>query len=155
MPQLYKVTKAFLSTEKDSKEPQVIQTQGGPAHKFMVQVANQPVDGWFSILKKPGNEVKEGDEIYGEITENQWGKPNFKRMQNPNEGFGGQRQSAPSTPSTSSQPSGSLEEKVDYLISLVENFLDTKQSTGKAQAGADFVPKDTPDGPVDLSSLDY
>ena len=151
MAQIFIVDKAFLSTDQNTKEVQVINTPGGEMHKYMVQVKNQPIQGWFSVLKKPGNEVKPGDELYGEIVENNWGKPQFNRAQKPY-GNDAPRQSAPVI---TSQPSGSVEEKLDYLISLVENFLDAQDSGRKAQAGANTVPTDIDDGPVDLSSLDY
>ena len=153
MAQTFIVDKAFISTDQNTKEVQVINTPGGEMHKYMVQVKNQPIQGWFSVLKKPGNEVKPGDELYGEIVENNWGKPQFNREKRP---FGNDapRQSAP-TQSTSSQPAGSVEEKLDYLISLVENFLDAHEGRTNSQAGTDTVIEDIDDGPVDLSSLDY
>ena len=153
MAQTFIVDKAFLSTDQNTKEVQVIKTPGGEMHKYMVQVKDQPVKGWFSVLKKPGNEVKPGDELYGEIVENNWGKPQFNRAQKPY-GNDAPRQSAP-TQATSSQPAGSVEEKLDYLISLVENFLDAQEGRTNSQAGTDTFPTDIDDGPVDLSSLDY
>lgn len=150
MAQTFIVDKAFLSTDRDTKEVQVINTPGGEMHKYMVQVKNQPIQGWFSVLKKPGNEVKPGDELYGEIVENNWGKPQFNREQKP---FGNDapRQSAPQA----SQPSGDTEAKLDYIISLLENFLDAQGGRANSQAGADTVAKDIDDGPVDLSQLEY
>ena len=153
MPRFYTVSKAFQGKDRETGEPEVINTKGGEAHKWLVQVEDQPVHGWFSVLKKPGNEVKPGDQLYGVIEENNYGKPQFTRMQAPQDGQG-QTQSAP-TQATSSQPAGSVEEKLDYLISLVENFLDAQDSGRKAQTGTDAVPKDIDDGPVDLSQLDY
>ena len=151
MAQTFIVDKAFLSTDQNTKEVQVINTPGGEMHKYMVQVKNQPIQGWFSVLQKPGNKVKPGDELYGEIVENNWGKPQFNRAQKP---YGNEapRQSAPAQ---TSQPSEEMEAKLDYIISLLENFLDSQGSGRNAQAGTDTVPTDIDDGPVDLSSLDY
>lgn len=149
MPQAFKVVKAFQSTNRETGEPDVVKTQGGEMHKFMVQVENQPVQGWLQILKKPGNEVKPGDELYGDIVENNWGKPQFNRAQKP---FDGNAQGqAPAQ--TASQPSGDLEDKVDYLISLVENFLDS-QGVQRPAATNESAPSDD-DGPADLSKLGY
>lgn len=153
MAQTFIVDKAFLSTDKNTKEVQVINTPGGEMHKYMVQVKNQPIQGWFSVLKKPGNEVKPGDELYGEIVENNWGKPQFNRAQKPY-GNDAPRQSAPAQ-ATSSQPSGNMEEKLDYLISLVENFLDAQGVGVNPKKTVDTVPTDIDDGPVDLSQLEY
>lgn len=146
MPQVWKVVKAFQSTNRDTGEPDVIKTRGGDMHKFMVQVENQPVDGWLQLLKKTGNKVEKGDELYGDIVENNYGKPQYVRADRPQEMRTGSGQ-------VKSQPSGELEAKVDYLISLVENFLDAQGS--KKPAGASNSPKADDDAPADLTSLDF
>lgn len=151
MPQVWKVKKAFQSTNRETGEADVVKTQGGDMHKFMVQVEGQPIDGWLQILKKPGNEVKQGDELYGDIVENNWGKPQFNRAQRPQEGFGTSPSPAAST--QPSQPSGELEAKVDYLISLVENFLDS-QGVSRPEPATESATSDD-DGPADLSKLGY
>lgn len=136
-----KVAKAFQSTDRETKEPQVINTRGGEMHKYMVQFEGR--SDWIGILKKPGNEVKQGDVLFGDIIEDgQWGKPEFKKGERP---FGAAAQTA--------QPSGELEDKVDYLISLVENFLERYEGKSVAQApvGTDIAD----DGKVDLSELPY
>lgn len=164
MPKVFVVDKAFLSTEADKKTPQVINTQGGEMHKFMVQFKDQSIPGWIGILKKPGNQVNVGDEMYGVIEENNWGKPQFTRMQLPQDGSvqlktGGapaptQQAAAPKQQST--QPSGTVEEKLDYLITLVEGFLESQgNSPTRTQTTNDVSPEDIEDGPVDLSQLDY
>lgn len=136
------VAKAFQSTDRDTKEPQVVNTKGGEMHKYMVQFEGRK--DWIGILKKPGNEVKAGDTMYGDIIEDgQWGKPEFKKAERP---FGAAAQSA--TPVAS----GDLEAKIDYLTSLVENFLERQEGRGADKAS----PTDTPDDvPVDLSELPY
>lgn len=162
MPKIYTVEKAFLSTvSKEDKSPQVVQTKGGEMHKYMVQFEDQPIKGWIGILKKPGNKVSEGDEMYGVIEENNWGKPQFTRMQLPQDGSITLKTSnsapaasqAPSAPKLAS-PSSETEDKLDYIISLLENFLDVKDKR-EAQTGTDESPSDIDDGPVDLSQLDY
>ena len=150
MAQTFIVDKAFLSTDQNTKEVQVIKTPGGEMHKYMVQVKDQPVKGWFSVLKKPGNEVKPGDELYGEIVENNWGKPQFNRAQKPY-GNDAPRQSAPQT----SQPSEEMEAKLDYIIGLLENFLDAQGVGVNPKKAVDEGPTDIDDGPVDLSQLEY
>ena len=85
MPQVWKVSKAFQSTNRETGEPDVIKTKGGDMHKFMVQVENQPVDGWLQLLKKIGNKVEKGDELYGDIVENNYGKPQYVRADRPQE----------------------------------------------------------------------
>lgn len=161
MPKVYTVEKAFLSTvSKEDKSPQVIQTKGGDMHKYMVQFKDQPIQGWIGILKKPGNKVSEGDEMYGVVEENNWGKPQFTRMQLPQDGSVTLK-SAGSAPASSQAPSapkqatsGSVQEdKLDYIISLLENFLNIKDQP--QQAPASQGSSDVDDAPVDLSQLDY
>jgi len=138
------VAKAFQSTDKDTKEPQVIQTRGGEMHKYMVQFEGR--SDWIGILKKPGNEVKAGDKLYGNLIEDgQWGKPEFKGEQRP---FGETPQAQKSQPVV--KASGELEEKVDYLISLVENFLESQKGTAGTQS---TTVNDTP--PINLDELNY
>ncbi len=161
MPKVFKVEKAFLSTQEDKKTPQVINTQGGEMHKYMVQFENQSIPGWIGILKKPENSVNVGDEMYGVLEENNWGKPQFTRMQLPQDGSVRLNTGAPSanaTPAakpTSSQPAGSVEEKLDYLISLVENFLESQGAKPAAAAPVKANPADDGEAPVDLSQIDY
>lgn len=146
MAQEYTVTKAFQSTDQGTKEVTIVPTKGGDMHKFLVQVANQPVAGWLNILKKPGNEVKEGDKLFGDITENQWGKPQFTKADRP---FGSEAQTAAAAPVAS----GDLEAKIDYLTSLIENFLEHYQGT--KTAATDVTPGTDGDGQVNLSELPY
>lgn len=157
MTQVWKVAKAFQSTDAETKQPQIVKTQGGDNHKFMVQVEGQPVPGWIGILKKIGNEVKPGDEIYGDVVENNWGKPQFNRAQLPQDGSvrlnGGSAptaQAAAPARATTAQPSGSTEEKLDFIISLLENFLNSQKGTNPTPNTTDDE-----DGPVDLSQIDY
>lgn len=162
MPKVFAVEKAFLSTvSKEDKTPQVVETKGGEMHKYMVQFKDQSIPGWIGILKKPGNAVNEGDEMYGVLEENNWGKPQFTRMQLPQDGSVVLKTagSAPASSQAASgpsktQPSGDLETKVDYIISLLENFLDS-QGVAKPQAAAQRPSTDDGEAPVDLSEIDY
>lgn len=156
MAKVWKVSKAFQSTDAETKEPQIVKTQGGDNHKFMVQVEGQPVDGWIGILKKPGNEVKVGDELYGDIVENNWGKPQFNRSQLPQDGSvrlnsgSAPAKQAQTVQKATVQPSGSVEEKLDFIISLLENFLGAKEASEPTQPI-----KDDGDEAVDLSDIEY
>lgn len=159
MPKVFKVEKAFQSTvSKEDKTPQVITTKGGEMHKYMVQFENQAIPGWIGILKKPGNAVNEGDEMYGVLEENEWGKPQFTRMQLPQDGSVKLNSGAPSTSNApqaapnAPQASGELEAKVDYLISLVENFLES-QGVAKPKPANKGLEAD--DQPINLDELDY
>jgi len=158
MPKVFVVEKAFLSTQEDKKTPQVVNTQGGEMHKFMVQFKDQEIEGWIGILKKPGNEVNVGDEMYGVLEKNNWGKPQFTRMQLPQDGSvvlktAGTAPAASQAPQkASTAPSGEDSDKLDYIISLLENFLDS-QNIDRPQAATQGAQDG--DAPVDLSQIDY
>lgn len=156
MAQSYRVSKAFLSTDQNTKQPQVVNTPNGPFHKYMVQVEDQPVQGWFGVLKKVGNAVNPGDELYGDIVENNWGKPQFNRAQKP---FDGQAQAAPQQAAPQQAPAhqGNTSvtlEMVYQEVKLVRGLLENQFRAQKA-SGADYAPEDIDDGPVDLSQIDY
>lgn len=144
--QYWTVTKAFQGKAKDSDEPEVVPTKGGDAHKWLVQVENQPVAGWFSVLKKPGNTVEVGSQLYGTIEENNWGKAQFTRMQEPQDGS---RPAATNAAPKQSNGNRSTDEKLDYIISLLEN-----RFRATSERRADVSPEDIDDKPVDLSELD-
>jgi hypothetical protein len=149
MAREYKVSKAFLSTD-DEKQPQIVKTRGGDNHKFMVQVEDQPVEGWMGILKKPGNEIKVGDTLYGDIVENSWGKPQFNRAERPEGNYQApaQQQAPQSTGDNSKVTLEDLGDKLDYVIGMLENqFPDAGNFKASAQA--------PDDGPVDLSEIPY
>lgn len=154
MPQVWKVKKAFQSSNRETKEPDVVKTQGGDMHKWMAQVEGQPVDGWLQILKKPGNELSEGDELYGDIVENNWGKPQFNRANRPQEMQGG----APAAPAAAPAPQNSgnasndaIMAELKYIRGLLENQFRVAPAAGPAQSPA----SDDGDGPVDLTQLNY
>lgn len=160
MPKVFKVEKAFLSTEADKKTPQVVTTKGGEMHKFMVQFENQGIPGWIGILKKPGNVINQGDEMYGVIEENQWGKPQFTRMQLPQDGSvqlktsnAPAETSAPAPKVQEGQVNGTVEEKLDYIIGMLEAHFQPNATTG-TPARRDESPTDIDDGPINLDDLD-
>jgi hypothetical protein len=180
MPKVFTVTQAFLSTDKETKEPQLVPTKGGPMHKYMVQFENQSIPGWVSILRKPDSPaVVEGDQFYGVLEENDWGKPQFTRMQTPQDGSvqlnqGGTKAPAAQSAGTVPQSNGSrgalpvastkaqssrdeeLHEKVDFLISLVEQLAESQGIAVRAvTANGDSDPSDDDTAPLDLSEIPY
>lgn len=164
MPKVFKVEKAFLSTEQDKKTPQIVNTQGGPMHRYMVQFENQSIPGWVSILKKPvegqdGKLVQVGDEMYGVLEENQWGKAQFTRMQLPQDGSvklakGGSPAPQKSESKDPNPPTDDINGKLDYIIGLLENSPQFR-SSGSQPKSDDVVLEDIDDGPVDLSDIPY
>lgn len=168
MPQEFTVTKGFQGTEQETKAPSVINTKAGPCHKYLFQVAGQPVPGWMQLLRKinpdgTSNPIKEGDKLYGSIAENNWGKPEFTKAQRPDGAPAVQSSTqpgqAPAVPSFAAAPATSeLEAKVDFIISLLENFLDSRngvQQTEPAGPATSPTNNDGDEAPVNLQSLDY
>lgn len=166
MPKVFTVTQAFLSTDKETKQPQLVNTQGGPMHKYMVQFENQSIPGWVSILRKPDSPaVVVGDQFYGVLEENQWNKPQFTRMQPPKDGSvqlsqGGTKAPAATNAGTVPKSNGArdeeLHEKVDFLISLVEQLAESQGIAVRAvTANGNTDPSDDDSAPLDLSEIPY
>jgi hypothetical protein len=154
----YTVAQAFLGTvSKEDKTPTIVQSKAGPCHKYIFKVEGQEMDGWLNILRKideNGNAkpLNQGDTVYGDVVENNWGKAQFEKAQKP---YTPGQQSAPTQASAPAakapMESGNteMEAKVDYIISLLENFLDSQKGTEPSRS----VEGD--DSPVDLSQIDY
>ena len=148
----FTVTRAFQGMQEDKVTPEVINTKAGPCHKVIFQLEGHKE--WFNMLRKidengQSQELKVGDKVYGDVALNNYGKKQFTRAQRPQDG------SQPARP-LPQQPSGSLEDKIDYLTGLVENFLnDQKGAYETTKKQADVSPTDIDDGPVDLSQIDY
>ena len=150
----YTVKRAFQGTvSKEDKTPQVIDTRAGQCHKFIVQFEGQEDKGWIQILRKIENgaskPVTEGEVLYGDLTENNYGKWDFKRMQRPDGQFAPKQGPAPAQ-----NGSKTLEDKIDHLTALIENFLRT-QGVGATTTEANTKSfDDIDDAPVDFSELD-
>ena len=153
----YTVAKAFLGTEQGTKEPQIIKTKAGDCHKYLVQFAGEESKGWIQILRKldngVSNAVKEGDVLYGSLSENNWGKFDFKREQRP-EGQAAPAQ-AQSRPAAPAQTNSGVEAKLDYIISLLENGGNFRSDDAPATAPSQAGSQSDDEAPVDLDELDY
>ena len=152
----YTVTQAFLGTvSKEDKTPTVVQSKAGPCHKYIFKVEGQEVDGWLNTIRKideNGNSkpLNQGDTVYGDVIENNWGKAQFEKGQKPYTPGQAPEQPSQRTTAPAPQETTELEAKVDYLINLFENFLDSKAGTEPSQNS-----KNDEDGPVDLSEIEY
>lgn len=156
----YTVKGAFKgSVSKEDKTPQVISTKAGDCHKYLVQFEGEESKGWIQILRKlddsgNSNSIEKGDVLFGSLSENNWGKFDFKREQRPEGSPAPVNQRAQT--SSAPQVSGSLEQKVDQILEGVEllkaHFLG---ATTAAQGRTDTVLEDIEDGPADLSEIDY
>lgn len=169
--QEWNVTRAFLATQEDKKTPEVVNTQGGPMHKYIFQV--DEYTDWMNVLRKirpdgTSNPLNVGDTVYGEINQNNYGKMQFQRVNRPQQQNPGyqpqanapapqqaapvQQQAAPARINTTN-PQSELEAKVDYLISILENFLNNQQSAQQSAAPQTVASDD--DAPVNLDNLGY
>ena len=123
MSQAYKVTQAFQATvSKEDKTPKVIEFNGHTFNAWKVKLDGQADKGWINVNKKPGNEIKPGDELYGDIAtiEGHFGVfYNFKSASRP---LGERPAVAPSQSIDDGE--GSVHEKLDYIIGLLEELAD-------------------------------
>ena len=155
----YTVSNAFLGTEQDTKDPQIIKTKAGDCHKYLVKFEGEEDKGWIQILRKlengQSNAVEKGDVLYGSLSENNWGKYDFKREQRPEGQAAPQGQGRPAASAAPAQTNSGVEAKLDYIISLLENGANFPSNDAPATTAS---PKSAPvddDAPVDLDELDY
>lgn len=117
MSQAYKVAQAFQATvSKEDKTPKTVELNGNTFNAWKVKLDGESGKGWINVNKKPGNELKPGDELYGDIVQID-GK--FGTFYN----FKSARSQAASTPSDDFTANVSTElahDKLDYIIGLVE-----------------------------------
>lgn len=156
MAKVFTISKAFQSKNRDTGELDVVKTDNGEFHKFMFQVEGQNKPGWMQKLVKVGSTLEVGDELYGIIDEWDNGNAKWQKVDKPAD-IQLKRGSGAAQPARaqSSQPNGSVEEKLDFIISMLENFLNTQKGAKPAQRQADTVLEDIDDGPIDLSGLPY
>lgn len=157
----YTVAQGFLGTEQGTKDPQIIKTRAGDCHKYLVKFEGEEDKGWIQILRKldengASNEVAKGDVLYGSLSENNWGKFDFKRQQRPEGQAAPAKASAAPAQRAQSTPSNSgVEAKLDYIISLLENGNNFRSDDAPATAPSQAGPQSDDDAPVDLEELDY
>ena len=118
----------------------------------MFKVKEHPTDKWLQVNRKPDNDLNPGDQVYGEIGAWPDGNPKFIRMQPPQ---GQQPQRAQATQTAPQSTGGSIDSKLDYIISLLENQANFQGNGQTSSNSGDYVPTDVDSGPVDLSQLDY
>lgn len=150
MAQYYTVSKAFQSTNKETKQPE-LDDHGNTTWLF--QVEGQTAPGWMRLRRKPGGELKPGEKVYGIVDTWDDGKAKFVRQQPPQDGNARAHSAAPRQVQQNS--GGEVIEKLDYIISILENFLRTqsKSTTGERPVSEDI--EDDFSGPVDLDSVPY
>lgn len=156
----YTVAQAFQGTEQGTKEPQVIKTKAGDCHKYLVKFEGEEDKGWIQILRKldengASQSVDKGDVLYGSLSENNWGKYDFKREQRPEGQAAPAKAQGRPAASAPAQTNSGVEAKLDYIISLLENGSNFRSDDAPATAPSQAGPQSDDDAPVDLNELDY
>lgn len=155
MSQAYKVTQAFQATvSKEDKTPKTVELNGNTFNAWKVKLDGQSDKGWINVNKKPGNEIKPGDELYGDIKQID-GK--FGTFYN----FSSASRPSGEAPATSSQSSSGEDwtsnlstelahDKLDYIIGLLEALAE-KSGVNPADATVGTTQPGSPDlGDLDI-----
>lgn len=138
MSQAYKVTQAFQQTvSKEDKTPKTVTLNGNTFNAWKVKLENQEDFGveakdWINVNKKPGNEIKPGDELYGDLNpiDGQYGRFwNFKSASRPlGEAPARSSSPAPAEDFTANVSTELVHDKLDYIIGLLEIITDPAQA---------------------------
>lgn len=156
----YTVAQGFLGTEQGTKDPQIIKTKAGDCHKYLVKFEGEEDKGWIQILRKlddngASTPVEKGDVLYGSLSENNWGKYDFKREQRPEGQAAPTKSAAPAQRAQSTPSNTGVEAKLDYIISLLENGANFRSNEPTTATPSKASPQDDDDALVDLEELDY
>lgn len=155
MSQVYVVSNSMRAKDRDGN-PKVWNSQYGDFDVWNVYF--QGDENKYQVNKKPGfGGYAKGQEVYGTATLGQYGGQ-FKQEQAP-EGMqlsgGGQPAAQPTAqPQQSNNSNGTVDEKLDYIIGMLEAHFQGNGSAG-TQANRDTVVEDIDDKPIDLSQIDY
>lgn len=143
MSQAYEVVQAFQATvSKEDKTPKTVELNGHTFNAWKVKVKNQEefgVEGkdWINVNKQPGNEIKPGDELYGDLTpiDGKFGRFwNFKSASRPlgEAPAKAAPAAAPADDFTANVSTELAHDKLDYIIDLLEKLVDP--ATGEVKA---------------------
>ena len=159
MSQAYKVTQAFQATvSKEDKTPKTVTFNGHTFNAWKVKLENQEDFGventqWINVNKKPGNEIKPGDELYGDLdrVDGKFGSFwNFKSASRPlGEAPATSSQASSGEDWTSNLSTELAHDKLDYIIGLLEAL--TEKAGVSPQ---DVNVSTTAPGSPDLDDLD-
>lgn len=158
MSQAYKVAQAFQATvSKEDKTPKTVELNGNTFNAWKIKLEGQSDKGWINVNKKPGNEIKQGDELYGDIVQIDGKFGTFYNFKSASRPLGEAPASAPAAPSqasgsedfTSNLSTELAHDKLDYIIGLLEAL--TEKSGVSPQ---DVNVSTTAPGSPDLDDLD-
>lgn len=124
MSRAYKVAQAFQATvSKEDKTPKTVELNGNTFNAWKVKLEGETSKGWINVNKKPGNEIKPGDELYGDVVQidGKFGTfYNFKSASRPLGDLPAAQ--TESTPVASDEINELTQDKLDYIIGMLEQL---------------------------------
>jgi hypothetical protein len=124
MSQAYKVAQAFQATvSKEDKTPKTVEFDGHVFNAWKVKLEGETDKGWINVNKKPGNEIKPGDELYGDINQIDGKFGTFYNFKSASRPLGEAPTQAAAPASSSSELDGTVHEKLDHIIALLESVV--------------------------------
>jgi len=131
MSQAYTVTQAFQATvSKEDKTPKTVELNGNTFNAWKVKLDGESGKGWINVNKKPGNELKPGDELYGDVVQIDGKFGTFYNFKSASRPMGDLQASKPSSSVAQATPSDTpsavstelMHDKLDYIIELLEKL---------------------------------
>lgn len=137
MSKAYKVVQAFQATvSKEDKTPKTVELNGNTFNAWKVKLEGEESKGWINVNKKPGNEIKPGDELYGDVAQIDGKFGTFYNFKSASRPLGDVQPSQASndTPKedwTANVSTELVHDKLDYVIGLLEAI---SEAVGAPQA---------------------
>ncbi len=129
MSKAYQVAQAFQATvSKEDKTPKTVTFDGNTFNAWKVKLVGEESKGWINVNKKPGNEIAQGDELYGDVVQidGKFGTfYNFKSASRPlGEAPAASSQNDSSEDFTANVSTEIVHDKLDYIIGMLEQLVD-------------------------------
>lgn len=136
MSQAYKVAQAFQATvSKEDKTPKTVELNGNTFNAWKVKLDGEGDKGWINVNKKPGNEIKPGDELYGDIKQIDGKFGTFYNFSSASRPLGESSSTPANTEDFTANVSTELvHDKLDYIIDMLEKLVEPTQATTAAPA---------------------
>lgn len=121
MSQAYKVSQAFQATvSKEDKTPKTVEFDGHVFNAWKVKLDGEGDKGWINVNKKPGNEIKPGDELYGDVVQIDGKFGTFYNFKSASRPLGDLPLPKSNDQGTDSEIINLINDKLDYIIELLE-----------------------------------
>lgn len=145
MAQFFTVSECFPASDRQTKQRIITPGPHGNVQKWFFKVNEQPTNKWMQVNRKPDNDLKPGDQVYGEIGYWDDGGEKFTRMQAPQQGGYAQPQ-APQQPQyqPQAQPQHATPSSPQSSVTLDMVYSELKYIRGLIENGANFQADDVP-----------